>query len=298
VVRDLHKTFGDVAALRGVDFELRPGEVLGLLGPNGAGKTTTVESILGLIAPDRGGVSVCGIEVERQPRLARRRIGVVLQDTGLPDAITPHEAIAAFSALYGEHADSDGLLARYGLAEKAHARAATLSGGQKQRLALALAFLGDPDVVILDEPTVGLDPVARRELIRHVEEMKAEGRAVLLATHDMEEAAELCDRIVVIDRGRVVAEGTTGELVSAVSLATRMEFTVDRPVELAGLRAHPNVTDLVANGLTIRFATDDIAAVLPGVAQTARAQAAAIVALQASRGSLEDVILQLAGRTQ
>jgi ABC-2 type transport system ATP-binding protein len=297
VVRDLFKSYRKVAAVRGVSLEVRPGEIVGLLGPNGAGKTTTVESIVGLTIPDRGEVTVAGIDARRRPRQARRRIGLVLQTTGLPDAATSREALEAFAALYGVRLDAGRWLERYGLAEKAGARVATLSGGQKQRLALAIAFIGDPDVVILDEPTVGLDPAARRELMQQMADMRGEGRAVLLTTHDMEEAAQLCDRVVVINHGQVVAQGSPGELISDVSQTAGVEFATDRPVSTRRLRAHPKVAGLVSDGTAVRFTTDDVAAVLPEIADLARQDGAAILSLKASRGTLEDVILRLTAKT-
>ncbi len=213
-VRDLSRRFGALQAIDSVSFDVAAGEIFGLLGPNGAGKTTALECILGLAAPDEGRIEICGIDARRDPRRAREKIGAVLQATGLQDKITPREALEVFAALYAAPPNSDALLERFGLLEKADARYETLSGGQKQRLALALAFVGDPQVLLLDEPTAGLDPQIRREVQAHIRAMKDKGRAVLLATHDMEEAERLCDRIAVIARGRIVATGTPGELVA------------------------------------------------------------------------------------
>jgi ABC-2 type transport system ATP-binding protein len=213
-VHDLTHRYGGVQAVSGIGFEVAAGEIFGLLGPNGAGKTTTLESILGLVAPDQGRIVIAGIDTSTDPRAARAITGAVLQATGLQDKITPREALNLFAAFYPAPLGTDDLLARFGLAEKAQARFETLSGGQKQRLALALAFVGDPQVLLLDEPTSGLDPQMRREVQDHILALKDAGRAILLATHDMEEAARLCDRVAVIARGRIVATGAPRQLMA------------------------------------------------------------------------------------
>jgi len=217
-VQDLSRRFGAIQAIRGVGFEVHAGEIFGLLGPNGAGKTTTLECILGLTRPDAGGVEICGIDVLRSPRLGREKIGAALQTTGLQDKITPREALDLFGAFQRAPLQSAALLQRFGLVEKADAAFETLSGGQKQRLALALAFVGNPQALLLDEPTAGLDPQMRRDVQDHIRALKDDGRAVLLATHDMDEAEKLCDRIAVIAQGRIVATGTPHELAAGGSL--------------------------------------------------------------------------------
>jgi len=213
-VRDLRHRYGGVEAVNGISFEVAAGEVFGLLGPNGAGKTTTLESILGLIAPDQGEIAVAGIDIRADMRAAAAKTGAVLQATGLQDKITPREALNLFAAFYPAPLPTNDLLARFGLVEKAGAHFESLSGGQKQRLALALAFVGDPQVLVLDEPTTGLDPQMRREVQDHILALRDSGRAILLATHDMDEAARLCDRIAVIARGRIVATGTPRQLMA------------------------------------------------------------------------------------
>ena len=213
-VRNLSHRHGAVQAVDCVSFEVAAGEIFGLLGPNGAGKTTTLESILGLTRPDQGRVEICGIDVRTAPRQAREKIGAVLQATGLQDKITPREALNLFAAFYPTPIASMVLLERFGLMQKADTAYDTLSGGQKQRLALALAFAGDPQVLLLDEPTTGLDPQIRREVQDHISSLKTDGRAVLLSTHDMDEAARLCDRVAVIAHGRIVATGTPHDLIA------------------------------------------------------------------------------------
>ena len=216
-VRGLTRRYGAVRAVDGISFDVAAGEVFGLLGPNGAGKTTTLESILGLVRPDAGRIEIEG-SAASAPACAK--VGAVLQSTGLPDKITPREALTVFGAFYSAPLAPQMLLERFGLAEKADAPFDTLSGGQKQRLALALAFVGNPRLLLLDEPTTGLDPQMRREVQDHIAAIRQEGRAVLLATHDMAEAERLCDRIAVIAQGRIIATGTPCDLIAASGAAT------------------------------------------------------------------------------
>ena len=206
-VHGLSHRYGAVQAVDDISFEVAAGEIFGLLGPNGAGKTTTLECILGLTVPHEGRIEIAGIDRRKDLRAARAKIGAVLQATGLQDKITPREALDLFATFHTTPVKTEDLLARFGLMEKANAAFDTLSGGQRQRLALALAFVGNPQVLVLDEPTTGLDPQMRREVQDHIQTMKDSGRAILLATHDMEEAARLCDRVAVIARGRSAATG-------------------------------------------------------------------------------------------
>jgi ABC-2 type transport system ATP-binding protein len=216
-VTGLSRRHGAMLAVDGISFAVAGGEVFGLLGPNGAGKTTTIECLLGLVRPDAGSVQINGIDARTQARAARAKTGAVLQATGLPDKITPREALEVFSAFYPQPLKTDALLDRFGLRQKQDAAYETLSCGQKQRLALALAFVGDPQLLVLDEPTSGLDIKMRRELHDHIREIKKAGRAVLLATHDMDEAQALCDRIAVIAGGKIVATGTPADLIAESS---------------------------------------------------------------------------------
>ena len=183
IVRHLSKRYDSVEAVRDVSFTIEAGEIFGLLGPNGAGKTTTLECLVGLREADSGELTVCGLDVRQQPREVKQKIGVALQSTALPDQITPREALKLFASFYRAQADVPALLTRFELTEKADARFATLSGGQRQRLALALAFVNRPELVLLDEPTTGLDPQSRRELHSEILRMKEDGHTVLLSTH-------------------------------------------------------------------------------------------------------------------
>ncbi len=227
-VQGLSRRFGAVTAVEGVSFEVAAGEVLGLLGPNGAGKTTTLESILGLVRPDAGHIAICGIDAACDPVAARLRTGAVLQTAGLPDKITPREALTVFAGFYPNPLPADLLLQRFGLSEKATAAFETLSGGQKQRLALALAFMSQPALLLLDEPTTGLDPLGRREVQDQIAAIRKDGHAVLLATHDMAEAERLCDRVAVIAQGRILMTGAPAALIAQAGAASLEELILQQ----------------------------------------------------------------------
>jgi ABC-2 type transport system ATP-binding protein len=293
VVRSLSKAYGAVQAVRSVSFEIGAGEVFGLLGPNGAGKTTTVESLIGLTTPDGGSIEICGVDVRRDPRRAKRMVGVTLQSTGLQDAITPREALDAFAALYGVRADAKALLESFGLEAKADARVSNLSGGQKQRVALALAMVNDPQVIILDEPTVGLDPQIRREFHAHIRMLKGQGRSILLTTHDMEEAADLCDRVAIIDGGLIVAQGAPAQLIAGSRLGSRVRVTAAAPLQAAWFAKDPVFADIRIDEASAVFSAADVAPALARLAQVLQRQKVAIVSLSAGKGALEDVILDL-----
>ena len=293
LVRDLHKRYGQIEALRGVTFEVAPGETFGLIGPNGAGKTTTVECIVGLRTPDDGQIQVCGVDARLRPADAKRKIGAALQTTALQDQITPREAVGLFGALYAVPTDPSALLARFGLAEKADAEFCTLSGGQRQRLALALAFVNRPDVVFLDEPTAGLDPKARRELHGEIARMKHDGHTVLLATHDMDEAEALCDRVAVIDRGRIVTIGSPRELVATSRATLLVSLETDRPLDPARVAALPGATDVVVEGTSARLRTEHVTRTLADVADLVETSGASVTALHVEKASLEDVFIEL-----
>src|SRR5215217_66152 len=204
-VKGLVKRFGDVVAVDGIDLEIRRGECMGLLGPNGAGKTTTVEILEGLQEPTAGHVRLLGLDWKKDATKLRQRIGLTLQETRLVDQLTVEETVRMFASFYPRSLPIEELIGMVQLGEKRHARVGKLSGGQRQRLALALGLAGDPDLLFLDEPTTGLDPQSRRALWDVVAELKSRGRTVVLTTHYMDEAEVLCDRLVIIDRGRVMS---------------------------------------------------------------------------------------------
>ncbi len=220
-VAGLTKSYGGRLVLDGISFEVGAGTVFGLLGPNGAGKTTLLECVAGLRQPDGGSIAIAGVDALAAPERARARLGVALQATALQDRLTPREAFRLFGAFYPAGVPAEALLARFSLTEKADAAYDSLSDGQKQRLALALAFVNDPEILVLDEPAAGLDPLARRELHQAILQLRAEGRTVLLTTHDLDEACLLCDQLAILREGCVVASGGPAELIArgSVSLA-------------------------------------------------------------------------------
>jgi ABC-2 type transport system ATP-binding protein len=292
-VRDLRKRYGPVVAMDGVSFDVHGGEIFGLIGPNGAGKTTTVECIIGLREPDSGTIEVCGMDRRRQPREVKARIGAALQTTALQDKITPREAVGLFSAFYGASTDPERLLDRFGLGGKADQTFDTLSLGQRQRLALALAFVNDPEIVVLDEPTAGLDPVSRRDLRAEIGRMREDGRSVLVTTHDIEEADTLCDRIAIIDRGRIVAAGTPGELTGRSTAMPTVTVRVLPRLEAGWLDGLPGVEDLVYDGDAARFRTRSLGDALSGLVAHAADRRAEIAELHVRRATLEDVLIEL-----
>jgi ABC-2 type transport system ATP-binding protein len=229
-VAGLKKSYGPVSAVKGIDFEVRAGEVFGLLGPNGAGKTTTIEILEGLRSRNGGQVSVLGYDPEMQPDKVKDRIGVCLQSTRLQEKMKVREALALFSSFYTRTVDSPEILKRLQLWEKREALYSQLSGGQKQRLALALALLNDPQVLFLDEPSAGLDPQARLEIRALVEELKREQRTILLTTHYIEEAERLCDRVAIIDEGRIIAIGTPREIQERTLASATIEIDFAQPL--------------------------------------------------------------------
>ncbi len=229
-VQGLTKTYGDFHALKGIDFEVHAGEVFALLGPNGAGKTTTVEILEGLRPRTGGSASVLGFDPETQKQALKDRIGVCLQDTNLPDKIRVAEALTLFGDFYERRVDQDSLLKRLQLWEKRDVFYAHLSGGQKQRLALALALINDPQLLFLDEPSTGLDPQARLEIHALVQDLRKERRTILLTTHYIEEAEKLCDRVAIVDEGRIVAIGTPREIQARTVGHSMIEVLCEKPV--------------------------------------------------------------------
>jgi ABC-2 type transport system ATP-binding protein len=229
-VRGLLKNYGAFAAVKGIDFEVKAGEVFGLLGPNGAGKTSTVEILEGLRPRSGGEVSVLGFDPGAQASQLKDRIGICLQATNLQEKMQVGEAMELFAAFYTRTVDGDHLLKRLQLWEKRDAQYGQLSGGQKQRLALALALLNDPQVLFLDEPSAGLDPQARLEIHELVQDLRREQRTILLTTHYIEEAEKLCDRVAIVDEGRIVAIGTPREIQARTIAHSSIEIECTRPV--------------------------------------------------------------------
>jgi ABC-2 type transport system ATP-binding protein len=250
-VTALQKRYGKQVAVEDVSFTVDKGEIFGIVGPNGAGKTTTVECIEGLRTPDGGVVRVLGLDPQRDGAELRQRVGAQLQESQLPDKLKVWEALDLYASFYPRPADWGRLLESLGLAEKRNTRFGKLSGGQKQRLSIALALVGNPEVAILDELTTGLDPHARRETWDFIEGIRERGVTVVLVTHFMEEAERLCDRIAVVDSGRVVAIDTPAGLVSSVRAEQRIRFQVSVPFDQSMLTALPEVRNLSRNGSQI-----------------------------------------------
>lgn len=295
-VESLHKSYGDVEALRGISFEIKAGEVFGLLGPNGAGKTTTIEILEGLRQPDAGAVTVCGMDPAREQNALKERIGAQLQATVLPDKIRVEEALTLFTSFYRNSASLEMLLGRFGLAEKRRTFYEKLSGGQKQRLALALAMVNNPELVLLDEPTVGLDAQLRRDIYALVEQFREERRTTLLTTHYIEEAERLCDRVAIIDHGQVIALGTPRELVTNSGKGTRIEVLLAKPASLERLKQLDGVADCrEVNGAYCLHAQP----AAPAVAALVRfleADGNALLDLHIAQPTLEDVFVEMTGR--
>jgi ABC-2 type transport system ATP-binding protein len=224
LIRGLRKAFGDVQAVDGLELEVRAGECFGLLGPNGAGKTTTIEICEGLTEPDEGVVELLGLNWRTGAKQLRQRIGIQLQETQFPDKLTVEEALLLFRSFYRKGISVDESIRTAQLEEKRRARIGGLSGGQKQRLAMATALVGDPELLFLDEPTTGLDPQARRHLWDLVDELKRGGRTIILTTHYMDEAERLCDRVAIMDHGKVIALGTPQQLIASIGGEDIVEF--------------------------------------------------------------------------
>ncbi len=296
----LHKRYGAAVAVAGVDLEVAPGEIVGLLGPNGAGKTTVLECLLGLRPADTGEITLDGCDLRTRPSAARRRVGAQIQPAALQDKITPREALTFFASFHREPADTGELLDRFGLAEKADARFDTLSAGQRQRLSVALAFVNRPTLLVLDEPTTGLDPQTRRALHAILVAHRTGGGAVLLSTHDLDEAQRLCDRVAILHRGRLVALGSPDELLAHTRATTRLEFRTAQPLanaalaELqAGQLAPPQPPVNASTGYRLR--TTEPTRAIAALTQVVQATGNELLELQLRPPTLEDAFVALTG---
>ena len=290
-VDHLTMRYGAVTAVEDISFTVAPGEFFGLLGPNGAGKTTTLETIEGLRSPTSGRVSVDGRDPGRREPDLQRRIGVQLQSSAFFERLTAVEQLQTFGAIYGVPTSRlDDLLEQVGLTEKATAQVQDLSGGQKQRLSIACALVHDPDVVFLDEPTAALDPQARRNLWDVLRGINDSGRTVVLTTHYMEEAEELCDRVAIVDHGRLLEIDTPGELIRQLDAATRIGLAAEA-ITVEDAQALPGADSVTLGGSGLVIETREPATVL---AELGRREA--LEGLSVSKGTLEDVFLDLTGR--
>ena len=297
-VEGLHKSYGSFEAVRGLDLEVKEGEVFGLLGPNGAGKTTTVEILEGLRPRSSGKVSVLGFDPGVQIEQLKDRIGVCLQATNLPDKIRVHEALDLFSAFYTKNTDNKKLLERLQLAEKSNAFYSSLSGGQKQRVALALALVNDPALLFLDEPTTGLDPQVRHEIHTLIQELKESKRTILLTTHYIEEAERLCDRVAIIDAGKIIETGTPREIQERTLGHAMIEIATNEPAPMdqlpEGLKRGKNTVS--KDGRSISMQSDSPAKTIVEAVKWIDSLGLQLVDIHLKRPTLEDVFIELTGK--
>ncbi len=294
--RGLVKRFADVTAVAGLDLEVRRGECFGLLGPNGAGKTTTIEILEGLTDPDAGEVELLGTSWAAGARSLRGRLGISLQETQLNEKLTVEETLRLFRSFYDRGRDPDRVIADLSLDEKRTARVGKLSGGQKQRLAVACALVGDPEVLFLDEPTTGLDPQSRLELWGLVTSFRAEGGTVLLTTHYMDEAERLCDRVAIVDHGKVIALGTPAELIGSLRAANVIEFAAAPELPEAELLALPGATEIHRRGPNLALSVGSLSETVPALLDAIDGAGARLVTLSTHQATLEDLFVALTGR--
>ena len=295
--QSLIKRYGEKLAVAGLDLEIETGECFGLLGPNGAGKTTTVEMIEGLYRPDGGSIELFGLAWGTgHDREIRARFGVQLQETQLADKLTVAEVLRLFRSFYPKGRSVDELISVLALEEERNRYFSRLSGGQKQRVAVGCALVGDPELLFLDEPTTGLDPRARKSLWSIVDRYREQGRSVLITTHYMEEAAVLCNRIAVMDQGKIIAQGTPRSLVDSLGMVQFVEFEVARPLEEAALAALPSVASLTSRGQHYRLRVDRSLAALSSVLAELERQGVQPIGLSTHQATLDDVFLHLTGR--
>jgi ABC-2 type transport system ATP-binding protein len=301
----LRKRFADVTAVDGLDLEVFAGECFGLLGPNGAGKTTTVEILEGLTSADEGTVEVLGQQwssaarsgrSSADDRALRERIGVQLQETQLAEKVTVVETLRLFRSFYARGHSVDQVIQTVALEEKRNARVGKLSGGQKQRLAVACALVSDPELLFLDEPTTGLDPQARLSLWDVVDRFREGGGTVLLTTHYMEEATRLCDRVAIVDHGKIIALGTPLELIESLGADQIIEFRVTREIADDALASLPAVSRLHKRDDDYSLTVTEMGVALPALLEEIKRQQSELVSLTTHQATLEDVFVKLTGR--
>ena len=297
--RAVVKRYGQVLAVDGLDLEVARGECFGLLGPNGAGKTTTIEMLEGLLTPDAGVVEVLGRRWVDAAAMLRPRLGIQLQEAQLADRLSVVETLRLFRSFYPSGPSADALVALVGLESQAGARVGKLSGGQKQRLSVACALAGEPDVLFLDEPTTGLDPQSRLQLWDVLARFKAAGGTILLATHYMDEAAALCDRVGVVDRGRLIALGTPAELISSLGTAHLVEVRLAEdatPPAAAMFASLPGVREARVAVGRLSLGSTAVHETIPAVLLALAAAGVGVAELTTHSATLEDVFVALTGR--
>jgi ABC-2 type transport system ATP-binding protein len=296
-VNGLHKSYGDFEAVRGIDFDVAPGEVFGLLGPNGAGKTTTVEILEGLRPRTSGDVKVLGYDPGIDVRTIKDRIGVCLQSTNLPDKITVRESLALFAAFYSRNIDNDKLLQRLQLWDKRNEFYSKLSGGQKQRVALALALVNDPQMIFLDEPTTGLDPQVRLEIHSLISELRDAKKTILLTTHYIEEAERLCDRVAIIDEGKIIVMGTPREIQARTLGQSHIEIHTAQPMPAEVPQFQESAKHVLnADRTLLTVYSTRPARTLPELIKWIDQHGVDLEDIHLKRPTLEDVFIELTGK--
>ena len=294
--RGLVKSYGDVLAVDGLDLTVGRGECFGLLGPNGAGKTTTIEILEGLKEPDAGEIEILGASWASGAASLRERLGISLQETQLGDKLTVAETLRLFASFYRDSRDPDEVLARVALEEKREARVGKLSGGQKQRLAVACALVGNPELLFLDEPTTGLDPQSRLQLWEQVTEFQHSGGTVMLTTHYMEEAERLCDRVAIIDHGKVIALGSPAELIRELHAANVVELATVPEIDRELLAGLPGVGEVRRRGPHWSLAVGALSESVPALLAAVEQSGAKLAHLSTHQATLEDLFVSLTGR--
>jgi ABC-2 type transport system ATP-binding protein len=294
-VHQLTKSYGDVRAVQGIDFNVRSGEIFAMLGPNGAGKSTTVEILEGLRSRDGGEVNVLGIDPAHDPHQLKSRIGVVLQHTVFPNKITVSEVIDLYGKLYGVRPRTKELLERFALTEKTASHYADLSGGQKQKLALILAMINDPPVVFLDEPTTGVDAHSRRAIHDWLRQLRSEGRTVFLTTHYIHEAEQLADRIAIVGRGQIIRMGTPTEISSDISVLSQIRVRTSKPLTVDAAANLPGVASANEKNENIFLNVLNPALTLTALIRHLDSQNNELLEVSIQRPTLEDVFLKLTG---
>jgi ABC-2 type transport system ATP-binding protein len=299
LVQDLRKYYGDVRAVDGLDLDVPTGECFGLLGPNGAGKTTTIEICEGLTSPDSGRVEILGLRWDQEEKQLRQRLGIQLQETQLADKLTVAEVVRLFRSFYERGRSVDEVIRLVQLEEKRDGRVGKLSGGQKQRLALACAIVGDPDLLFLDEPTTGLDPQSRRQLWDLITDFKANGRTILLTTHYMDEAEILCDRVAIVDHGKVIALGPPHELIRSLGAEHVVDFALGGeapPLDEGALRSIAGVRAARTRAGGYELNVGELHRTVPALLGFLAERRLELAQLTTHSATLEDVFVSLTGR--
>ncbi len=291
-VENLGKRYGEIQAIKGISFEVKSGEIFGIVGPNGAGKTTTIEIMEGLRVQDEGSVKIFGLDPLRDKEEIKEIIGVQLQKTAIFDRIKVKEAISFFASLYKKSLSSDHILKLFSLEEKENSYIKNLSGGEHQRLSVALAFVNDPQILFLDEPTTGMDPNARREMWRIIEMCRQEGKTLILTTHYMEEAEKLCDRVAIIDKGKIIAMDRPKELIRSLDAPKRIEFKLKAEENFEKLKRMEGIMEIKMDESEIILYTKKPSEVLSKIFS----DNLEIEGLKVSDANLEDVFIKLTGR--